>query len=77
MVSHNISVDTILCMTANQALLLIGCTHFYGCPENYFLIVQIYTYSYNVDQIFGATPKLFGVFFNTKPKYVDDLTLDL
>ena len=39
----NISVYTILFMTANQVLLLLG-YHYYGNPVNYFLLVQIYTY---------------------------------
>ena len=62
-------------MTANQALLLIV-YHFYGCPVNYFVMVQTFIYSYtHVDQIFGATQKLknqrqkkecLEYFFNTK-----------
>jgi hypothetical protein len=69
-------------MTANQALLLIV-YHFYGCPVNYFVMVQTFIYSYtHVDQIFGATQKLknqrqkkecLEYFLILKPKYVEQV----
>ena len=53
MVSCNISVYAILFMTANQALLLIV-YHFYGCPVNYIVMVQICTYSYEYGSDFWS-----------------------
>jgi hypothetical protein len=86
MVSHNISIYTILFKTAYQAVLLIV-YHFYGCLLNYFLMVLIYTYSYICRTDFleqlrslktnGAGKNVRSFFFILKPKYVEDLTLYL
>jgi hypothetical protein len=74
MVSCNISVYTILFMTANQVLLLIV-YHFYGCPGNFFVMVKICIYSYTCGSDFlsnseaykqMAREKMFEVFLYTK-----------
>jgi len=53
MVSRNISIYTILFMTANQALLLIV-YYLYGCPVNYYLMVQTNAYSYTCGSDFWS-----------------------